>query len=218
VTTTTLSVSDRHYYQWALYLAVFTILYNLIEGIVATVFGYSDETLALFGFGVDSFIEMISGVGILVMILRIRNNPASERSEFEKTALRITGYSFFLLATGLILSALYTTYAGIRPTTTFWGVVISAISILVMLALIYGKIKAGNKLQSAAILADANCTKVCIYMSIVLLAASAIYEVTGFAYADALGTAGLAWFSLQEGRECFEKARHNSLCGCGHES
>jgi divalent metal cation (Fe/Co/Zn/Cd) transporter len=215
--TATLSGTERQYYQWALYLAVFTIVYNLAEGIIATTFGYSDETLALFGFGVDSFIEMISGIGILVMVLRIRNNPTSQRTDFEKTALRVTGYSFFLLALGLVVSALYTVYAGIRPTTTFWGVVISSISIMVMLALIYGKIKVGNRLHSAAILADANCTKVCIYMSIVLLAASAIYELTGFAYADALGTAGLAWFSVQEGRECFEKARNNTHCGCGHD-
>lgn len=215
--TSTVSLTEARYYQWALYFALFTIAYNLTEGIVATAFGYSDETLALFGFGVDSFIEMISGAGIFVMVLRIRANTASERSSFEKTALHITGYSFYALAGGLVVSALYTTYAGIRPTTTFWGVVISSISILVMLGLIYGKVYVGKKLNSAAILADANCTKVCIYMSVVLLASSGIYELTGFAYADALGTAGLAWFSFKEGRECFEKARHNTHCGCGHD-
>lgn len=213
----TVSVAHAKYYLWALYLAVFTMLYNLAEGVIATAFGYSDETLALFGFGVDSFIEMISGAGIFVMVVRVRANAASERSSFERTALRVTGYSFYTLAAGLVVSALYTTYAGIRPTTTFWGVVISCVSILVMLALIYGKIKTGRKLNSAAILADANCTKVCIYMSIVLLASSGIYELTGFAYADAFGTAGLAWFSLKEGKECFEKARLNTHCGCGHD-
>jgi hypothetical protein len=54
-------------------------------------------------------------------------------------------------------------------------------------------------------------------MSCVLLASSAIYEYTGFSYADALGTLGLAWFSYQEGKECFEKAESNANCGCGHD-
>jgi divalent metal cation (Fe/Co/Zn/Cd) transporter len=120
------------------------------------------------------------------------------------------------LVLGLVLSALLVFYTGRTPHTTFWGVIISSISILVMLALIYGKIKAGNVLRSDAILADANCTKVCIYMSCVLLASSGIYELTGFAYADVLGTLGLAWFSYKEGKECFEKAAHNKQCGCDH--
>ncbi|MEK6783595.1 MAG: cation transporter [Bacteroidota bacterium] len=208
--------SEKRLYDLAYWLAVFTIIYNLVEGIVATWLGYEDETLALFGFGVDSFIEMISGMGILYMVTRIRKNPQSHPSEFEKTALRITGFSFYALVAGLATSALLSMYIRHKPETTFWGVIISLISIVVMLVLIYGKIKTGKKLRSDAILADANCTKVCIYMSCVLLASSAIYEVTGFAYADAIGTLGLAWFSFKEGQECFEKARTGKDCSCDH--
>jgi divalent metal cation (Fe/Co/Zn/Cd) transporter len=65
----------------------------------------------------------------------------------------------------------------------------------------------GNKLQSEPIIADANCTKICIYMSLVLLLSSLVYELTGFAYADAIGAAGLIYFSVTEGREAFEKAK-----------
>jgi divalent metal cation (Fe/Co/Zn/Cd) transporter len=148
--------------------------------------------------------------------MRIRQQPHSNRSGFEKTALTITGYSFYLLVAGLTASSLLSMYLGRKPVTTFWGVVVSLISIVVMLFLIYGKIKTGKALNSDAILADANCTKVCIYMSCVLLASSAIYEFTGFAYADALGTLGLAWFSYKEGKECFEKAASNKHCSCDH--
>lgn len=211
-----LSGHEKKWYDLAFMLGVFTIAYNLIEGIIATWFGFEDETLALFGFGVDSFIEMISGIGIVYMVMRIRQQPHSNRSGFEKTALKITGYSFYLLVAGLTLSSLLSMYLGRKPVTTFWGVVVSLISIVVMLFLIYGKIKTGKALNSDAILADANCTKVCIYMSCVLLASSAIYEFTGFAYADALGTLGLAWFSYEEGKECFEKAASNKHCGCDH--
>ena len=208
--------SEKRLYNIAYWLAIFTIAYNLAEGVVATWLGYEDETLALFGFGVDSFIEMISGMGIVYMITRIRKNPESHRSEFEKTALRVTGFSFYFLVAALTTSALLTIYTGHKPTTTFWGVIISLISIVVMLGLIYGKIKTGKELHSDAILADANCTKVCIYMSCVLLASSAIYEVTGFAYADAIGTLGLASFSFKEGQECFEKARTEKDCVHDH--
>jgi divalent metal cation (Fe/Co/Zn/Cd) transporter len=208
--------SDKKAFKVAYALAVFTIVYNLVEGLVATWFGYQDETLALFGFGVDSFIEMISGLGIAYMVLRIQRNPTSDRSDFEKTALKITGCSFYALVVGLLLSAIITIVTGQKPTTTFWGVIISLISIVVMLFLLQGKIKVGKQLHSEAILADASCTKVCIYMSCVLLASSAIYEWTSFAYADTLGTLGLAWFSYQEGKECFEKAASDKYCGCEH--
>ena len=73
---TTLSqITENKYWQYALWLALFTIFYNFAEGLISTYFGAHDETLTLFGFGVDSFIEVMSGVGILAMILRIRKNP-----------------------------------------------------------------------------------------------------------------------------------------------
>lgn len=208
---------EKKYYSLALGLAVITIVYNLIEGIIATWFGFEDETLALFGFGVDSFIELISGVGILHMILRIRNNPNVTRDGFERTALRVTGTAFYLLTAGLVITSVINIITGHAPESTFWGVIISSISILVMWALILGKLRAGKALKSDPIIADANCTKVCMYMSVILLASSGIYELTGFTYADAIGTLGLAWFSFKEGKECFEKVRNNKLCGCDHE-
>src|SRR6185436_4832938 len=97
--------TENKLYSIALALAVFTIIYNLAEGIIATWFGYEDETLTLFGFGVDSFIEMISGIGIMHMVLRIRKDPAANRDTFEQTALRVTGNAFYILVVGLLLSA-----------------------------------------------------------------------------------------------------------------
>lgn len=195
-------------------LSIFTIVYNIIEGLIATYFGYQDETLTLFGFGLDSFIEMLSGVGVAHMILRIRQNNNTTRDDFERTALRITGYAFYALTFVLGAMALNNVLTSHKPETTFWGVIISLISIIVMLALMYGKNTVGRELGSEAILADANCTKVCIYMSLVLLASSCIYELTHFVYADAIGTAGLAYFSLVEGKECFEKAKSDKYCSC----
>ena len=85
---------------------------------------------------------------------------------------------------------------------------------MLMLILFYEKNRVGKQLNSDAIIADANCTKVCIYMSIVLLIASGIYELTELPYVDALGSLGIAYFSFREGKECFEKAKSNEISSC----
>ena len=198
--------TTNKYSTYALWLALFTIFYNLAEGLVSIFFGISDETLTLFGFGVDSFIEVISGIGILAMVLRIRQNPETPRSQFERTALRVTGTSFYLLAVGLGATAIYNLFTGHKPTTTLPGFIISIISIAVMWALVLGKRKVGRTLDSSPILADANCTMVCIYMSVVLLASSLIYQLTGIGFVDSIGALGLIYFSYSEGKESFEKA------------
>jgi divalent metal cation (Fe/Co/Zn/Cd) transporter len=204
---TTLSqTSTNKYWQYALWLALFTIFYNFAEGLISIYFGAQDETLTLFGFGIDSFIEVLSGIGILAMVLRIRQNTDAPRSQFERTALRITGTSFYLLAAGLAATSIYNLFIGHKPTTTLPGLIISLISIAVMWALVIGKRRVGRALNSSPILSDANCTMVCIYMSVVLLASSLIYQFTGFGFVDSLGALGLIYFSINEGKEAFEKA------------
>jgi hypothetical protein len=205
---------NRKMYNIAYGLAIFTIIYNIVEGLVSVWLGYNDESLALFGFGTDSFVEFISGLGIAHMIIRIRKNPGSSRDDFEKRALRVTGVAFYILTIGLTISSIFNIVTGHRPENTIWGVIISLISIAVMLVLIAGKMKAGQKLNSDAILADAQCTKVCVYMSLILLVSSGIYKLTGFPYIDSIGTLGLAYLSFGEGKECFDKIKNNANCSC----
>jgi divalent metal cation (Fe/Co/Zn/Cd) transporter len=208
--------TTRRYFQYALYLGLFTVFYNLLEGLVSIYFGLSDETISLFGFGMDSFIEVVSGLGIVAMVLRIRQNPETPRSGFERTALRITGTAFYVLSIGLALTAIFNLATGHKPETTLAGIVISLVSIAMMWALVAAKRKVGRALDSAPILADANCTMVCIYMSVVLLAASLVYQFTGFGFVDSLGALGLIYFSYSEGREAFEKAA-GLECDCDNE-
>lgn len=209
-------LSVEKLWRTALWLAVLTILYNLAEGLVSIYFGAEDEALTLFGFGIDSFIEVLSGAGILAMVLRIRRSPDTPRSTFERSALRVTGTAFYLLAVGLAATAVYNLISGHKPETTLPGLIISLISLATMGALVAAKRKVGRALNSAPILADANCTMVCLYMSLVLLAASLIYELTGFGFVDSLGALGLIYFSVNEGREAFEKAR-GLECACEQE-
>lgn len=199
----------------AFYLSLITILYNLIEGLVSVYFGSSDETLALFGFGVDSFVEVISGLGIFHMILRMKKNPVEKRDNFERTALRITGFSFYFLTTGLIIGSILNIVYKIQPETTFWGIVISSISIITMYFLVKYKLKVGKALNSDAIIADANCTKTCFYLSFILLASSLSYEILKIGYLDIAGSLGIAYFAFREGKESFTKSKSNNLsCSC----
>jgi len=208
-----MSDSEKKLYDQAYRLSLFTIFYNVIEGVVSMLMGYEDETLTLFGFGVDSFIEVMSGIGIAVMILRIRQNPDSPKSNFEIKALKITGTAFYMLSVGLLVGIITNLINHHKPETTLWGVIISLVSIAVMVWLMNAKKKVGTALNSAAIIADSNCTKVCVYMSLVLLVSSLIYQFTGFAYADIIGTAGLIYFSIAEGKEAFDKAKGKE-CAC----
>jgi hypothetical protein len=192
---------------------MFTIFYNIIEGVVSMILGYKDETLTLFGFGADSFIEVMSGLGIAIMILRIKQNPESPKSTFELRALKITGTAFYLLSVGLIMGIVLNIINHHKPEATLWGVIISLVSIVVMVWLMNAKKSVGKKLNSEPIIADANCTKICVYMSLVLLLSSLVYELTGFAYADVIGAAGIIYFSISEGKEAFDKAKGKE-CNC----
>lgn len=214
-----MTLNNKELYKWASILALITIFYNIAEGIVSVLFGVVDETIALFGFGIDSFVEVISGTGIWHMVRRLRVTGNESPDKFERRALRITGISFYLLTTGLTATAVISLYQGHKPETTFWGIVVALVSILSMWLLIHYKIKVGRLLNSHAILADAECTRVCIYLSVVLLLASVSYEFTGISAVDSIGAILIAVLSFKEGRESFEKARGElTCCSCGGEN
>lgn len=200
-------------YRTAALLALITIFYNIAEGVISVWFGAEDETLSLFGFGLDSFVEVISGIGIWHMVRRLDRGEHEDRDPFERRALRITGSAFYLLAVGLVVTAIISFSQGHRPVTTKWGIVVSIISIIAMQALIHYKVKVGTALSSPSILADAACTRTCLQLSVVLLAASAGYTLTGIGYLDSIGSVAIAALSIREGREAMQKAR-GLACSC----
>jgi hypothetical protein len=109
------SQAHKKLYSFASALALITIFYNIVEGMVSVFFGLEDGSMALFGFGVDSFVEVISGIGIWHMVRRIRNNDKENPDQFEQTALRITGAGFYVLTIGLAITAALTFTGGISP-------------------------------------------------------------------------------------------------------
>lgn len=199
----------------AFILSLITIFYNLFEGLVSVYFGFTDETLALAGFGIDSFVEVLSGLGIMHMVIRMKNGTIEQRDGFERTALKITGFSFYLLTAGLIIGSILNIYYGSKPDTTLAGIIIASISLLTMYLLIIFKMDVGRKLKSDAIIADANCTKTCFILSIILLVSSLGFEIFKIGFLDIAGSLGIAYYAFKEGKESFEKARSNKLsCSC----
>ena len=207
------AANRQRLYTSALALAIITVFYNVVEGLVSIFFGLTDETVTLFGFGVDSFVEVISGIGIWHMVLRLRAGGDAAPDRFEQRALRTTGTAFYLLTAGLVLTSAATLITRHRPEATLWGVVISLVSIATMWLLIRYKMKVGTALGSQAIVADARCNRACVQFSIVLLVASAAYELTGLWGIDSAGALLIAWLAFREGREAFERARGLN-CAC----
>jgi len=191
-----IAAADPRLLRQALWLSAITVGYNVIEGLVSMYFGFQDETLALFGFGADSFVEVISGLGIMHMILRMKRSPVVARDGFERTALRVTGFSFYLLAAGLLIGVVISIVQGSAPDTTMVGIIVSSLSLLTMYALMKAKLRVGRALRSDAIIADANCTRTCFYLSMILLASSGLYELFGIAWFDLLGSIGIAYFAV----------------------
>lgn len=201
----------RKLLNYALVLSFITVGYNAIEGVVSTFFGASDETLALFGFGLDSFVEVLSGVGIAHMIYRMKRKEVKERDSFEITALKITGTAFYILTVGLIVGAVLAIISRSEPENTLPGIIIALLSILTMYVLYREKIKVGKKLDSQPIISDAKCTITCFYLSFILLISSGLYELWQIPYVDALGSLGISWYAWKEGKEAFESAKRKKI-------
>jgi hypothetical protein len=100
--------NNKLYTWWATALALITIFYTMAEGLLPVFSGLEDESISLFGFGLNSFIDIVSSIGIWHMIRRIRRNDGENPRRFKESALRITGTAFYALTTGLAVTSLST--------------------------------------------------------------------------------------------------------------
>ncbi|MBP7618630.1 MAG: cation transporter [Geothrix sp.] len=177
-------------------------------------FGWADDSIALFGFGADSFIEVASALLVLWKLLD-HGNLARER----KATLGI-GRLFLALATGMAGGALLQLMARHHPPTTVPGLVISALSLACMVFLWRAKRQAAQALDSATLEADAACSLACIQLSAVLFAGSLLFLLLpGLWWVDAAAALGLALLIGREGLGMVRAARSAAFtggCGCGH--
>ncbi|HCZ32060.1 MAG TPA: heavy metal transporter [Holophagaceae bacterium] len=198
----------------ALWLAGLTIAYNLIEGLVSMAFGWADESVALFGFGADSFIEVASAA---IVLWKLLDHGSLER---ERKATRTIGWLFLGLGAGVAAGALLQLAAREHPPTTVPGLVISALSLSFMVFLWRAKLRAAKALDSATVEADAACSRACIQLSAVLFAGSLAFLLApALWWVDAAAALALALLIAREGWGMVKAARSEHFtggCGCGH--
>ncbi len=198
----------------ALWLAGLTIAYNLLEGLVSMHFGWADDSVALFGFGADSFIEVASA-GLVLWKLLDHGNLARERK-----ATSAIGWLFLGLGAGVAGGALLQLAGRRHPPTTVPGLVISALSLAFMVFLWRAKLKTAKGLDSAAVAADAACSRACIQLSAVLFAGSlAFLAAPALWWTDASAALVLALLIAREGLGMVRAARSACFtggCGCAH--
>ncbi|MBL7715859.1 MAG: cation transporter [Bdellovibrionales bacterium] len=176
-------------------LAIFTIVYNLIEGIISVYFGIEENSVSLAGFGVDSFIEVFSA---MIVFWKISGHETSANKE--KIALRGIGLLFMVLAVTTFGSAIYQLISGKHPDTTIPGILVSTISLSFMFWLWRAKKKVGEALNDAVILGDAACSLACIQLSVVLFAGSIAYWIfPNLWWADGVAAVTLTYFIAKEG-------------------
>lgn len=208
--------------QWrrlALRLAWFTVAYNLLEGGVSIAFGVSEDSVALWGFGFDSLVEVGSA---LVVLWRLRGDLAAQAGARERRATLAIGGLFLLLAAGIVTGSTLQLLAGRHPETTLPGTVIALLSLSFMLWLWRSKLAVARALASPALAGDAACSLACIQLSAVLLAGSAAFALfPRLWWADAVAGLGLAVLILREGVTMIRAARRPDFaggCGCGHDA
>ncbi len=185
-------------------LEVFTITWNVVEAAVATGAGLLAGGVALVGFGVDSGIEVISAVALLWRLLKAGPEAsAEEHGAAEKRALYLVAATFFLLAAYIAYEAVGALLTREGPDGSAVGLVLAAISLLVMPTLAYFK----GKMGSEALQADAAETWVCSYLSLALLAGVGLYAAFGWWWADPVGALAMLPVILWQGWETLSEAR-----------
>ncbi len=197
------TVSRDHLLVRGLRLEYVTVGWNVVEGLVAVGAGLAAGSIALIGFGFDSFVETISG-SILIWRLsaEVRGKLDEEAIEqVEQRAERLVGVAFLLLGVFVAFEAVRSLVSGDEAQASPIGIVLTAVSIGVMLWLAGAKRKTGEALGSRALIADAQQTYACWYLSVVTLAGLALNAVFDLWWADPVAALFIVFFLVREGIE-----------------
>jgi divalent metal cation (Fe/Co/Zn/Cd) transporter len=195
-------------------LSLFTVLWNAVEGIVSVTAGIFAGSIALVGFGVDSFVETSSGV---VMLWRFRPRPdRADEERAEARALRLVGVSLLLLGAYVTWEAASALFRREGPDASVVGIVIAAVSLVVMPVLARRKRRVAAALGSRALQADSFQTTACMYLSAILLAGLALNAAFGLWWADPVAALAMVPIIAKEGREALRgKACDECGVACG---
>lgn len=189
------------------FLVAATISYNVIEAGVALAAGVAASSTALVGFGLDSVIE-VSSAAAVAWQFSARDHDVREARE--RAALRVIASSFFALAAYVSVEAVRSLVAGGRAEHSSVGLVLAALSLLVMPVLSAAQRRTGRELGSTSAVADSKQTLLCTYLSAVLLVGLGLNSLFGWSWADPLAALGIAVIAVREGRSAW---RGDACCG-----
>jgi len=185
-------------------LAGASVSYNVIEGCIAIAAGLMAGSVALIGFGLDSVVEISSG---LVILWQFRH-PLPERRE--RQALRLMAWSFFALATYVSFESVRALLGGTHPDPSPLGIGLAAASLMIMPFLSWAQRRTGRALGSGAVVADSTQTLLCTYLSAVLLVGLVLNSTLGWGWADPIAGLIIAAVAAKEGREAWR----GEACSC----
>ena len=187
------------YKKRALILSYFTVGYNILEGVFSIAAGILANSIALEGFGMDSFVESLSGS---VMIWRFRkygrlSREAEER--VEKRAARLVAASFFVLAVYILYESIRKLYFKEIPAPSPIGLIVVIMSIIIMPVLFYFKYRTGMLIKSRSLIADSKETLACVLLSLAVLFGIGLNYLYGFWQADPIAGIFIAGYLVKEG-------------------
>lgn len=180
------------------FLVAATISYNLVEAVVAIGAGAGASSTALIGFGLDSVIEVSSAVAVAWQFSG--RDPKSR----EKRALRFIAFAFFALAIFVTVGAVRSLSGAAEAEHSMVGIVLAAVSLLVMPFLSLAQRRTGRELGSRSAVADSRQTLLCTYLSAVLLLGLVLNSTLGWSWADPVAALVVAAVALKEGRDAWK--------------
>ncbi|MFF1677137.1 cation transporter [Streptomyces sp. NPDC058256] len=182
-------------------LVAATIAYNVVEAVVAITAGTLASSTALVGFGLDSVIEVSSAAAVA---WQFSAREHAEREAREKVTLRIIAGSFFVLAAYVAVDAVRGLVGAGEAERSVPGIVLAALSLLVMPFLSAAQRRAGRELGSASAVADSKQTLLCTYLSGVLLVGLVANATLGWSWADPVAALVIAAVAVKEGRDAWQ--------------
>ncbi len=216
--TVTTEADRRRYGRRAQLLAGASVAYNVVEAVIAIAAGVVAGSIALVGFGLDSIVEVSSG---LIILWQFRHPLPESR---ERIALRLMAFSFFGLAAYVAFESIRSLTSGHQAESSTVGIALAAASLMIMPFLSWAQRRTGRALGSNAVVADSTQTLLCTYMSGVLLVGLVLNATLGWWWADPSAGLVIAAVAIKEGREawrgegCCAPARPASATeagGCG---
>jgi divalent metal cation (Fe/Co/Zn/Cd) transporter len=180
---TTVAPDRRELVRRGRQLEYFTIAYNSLEGLISIVAGAVAGSISLIGFGLDSLIEVTSGTALLWRLHHDDLSPA-RREKAERTALKIVGGCFIALALYMLFESASAIAGREMPKRSLTGIIIAAVSVVVMPLLAKAKRRVAAGLGSGAMHADSRQTDFCTYLSAILLGGLLLNAIAGWWWAD----------------------------------